>query len=64
MAANRAAAAKKRAAAAGLVLEHEGGGYRLTNAATGTLVAADWSTVDGFGLDLDAIEKAIDCLTV
>ncbi len=62
MAESRATKAAKAAKAAGLVLEKGDGGYRLTNASTGTLVAADWSTVDGFGLDLDAIEAVLDGL--
>jgi len=38
------------------VLERGDGGWRLANAQTGTLVAAAWSTVEGFGLGLDAVQ--------
>ncbi len=36
-----------------------GSGFRLVWQRTGTLVAADWSTIDGFGLTLDEIETAL-----
>lgn len=35
------------------------GGYRMVDAATGTLVAAVWSNPEGYGLTLDEIERAL-----
>lgn len=50
-----------KAAAAGYRLEHAKAGYRLVDAATGTLQAADWTSADGYGLTLDEIEVALQC---
>jgi hypothetical protein len=62
----------ERAAAAGLrlegvVVDHEDGvvteldaPYRLVDADTGTLVAADWSTPHGVGLGADQVAAALD----
>jgi hypothetical protein len=50
----------KAATAHGLVLEQGSNKkWRLVDATTGTLVAADWSTPTGFGLSLDDIETAL-----
>jgi hypothetical protein len=48
-----------RAVKLGLRVEKGPGGHRLVDAATGTLVAADWSTLDGFGLSLGDVEQII-----
>lgn len=45
------------AAAASLRLEKQGRGFQLVDAATGTLVAADWT--GEAGLTLDQIEAAL-----
>jgi len=57
------AAAKltKQAAAHGLTLEGSGQRWRLTDSTTGTWVAADWTTSDGY-LDLADIEAALTTL--
>ena len=67
MVSQRAAQLAKRAAAHGWVLQRTaagivptGRGYRLVNAVTGTLVAAEWSAPGGYGLSLDQIEDALD----
>ena len=49
-----------RATALGWVLEGDyHRGYRIVNAETGTLVAAAWANVGGYGLDLKQIEVAL-----
>ena len=48
----------KALSARGLLLEREGKVYRVVDAATGTFIAADWSTDDGFGLTLAEVEAA------
>ena len=48
-----------RAANLGWRVEKGPGGHRLVDASTGTLVAADWSTLHGFGLSLGDVEEII-----
>ena len=53
----------KAATARGLVLEQGSNKqWRLVDATTGTLVAADWRTPTGFGLTLDEIETTLAAL--
>lgn len=59
MAATRESRLAERAVAAGWRLEKVDGGFRLVDAVTATLVAADWTVHGGGGLDLDAIEAAL-----
>lgn len=56
----RAVKLGKRAVDAGWRLEHSPAGYRLTDANTGTLVAADWTAPGGYGIDLDLVEAVLD----
>lgn len=49
---------RKAAEAQGFRLE-KGNGYRLVGAVTGTLVAADWTSADGYGLTLNQVEAAL-----
>jgi hypothetical protein len=49
-----------RAAKLGWRIEHSKTGARIVDAQTGTLVAADWSKQDGFGLSAVDVERIID----
>jgi hypothetical protein len=60
MASKREVELGKKAAEVGLRLEHTAAGYRIVNADTGTLVAAVWTTADGYGLDLDQVAAVLD----
>lgn len=62
MGATRVSKLSKVAAEHGMTIERHGSTYRLVDAGTGTLVAADWTSSDGFGLDLDAVEAALDSI--
>jgi hypothetical protein len=53
---------RKLAEARGWRLEKQGKHYRMVVANTGTLVAADWSTADGFGLSLADVSKALEAV--
>jgi hypothetical protein len=51
--------AKKLAAERGWTVEKHDRSYRIVDS-DGTLVAADWSTEDGFGLSLADVAKVLE----
>ena len=58
-ASTRAAKLATQARTLGWRLEGGAAGFRLVDDNTGTIIAAVWSTPDGFGLTLDEVEAII-----